>query len=124
MSHIDHSAEYWYFYLSEIDMCHLELERASLLVIRYANHLHAIGITRGLRHYQGHHMRLFENQKNTAVNILQNLFAEVSHLQFGFSVFFFILLQSQCHPNFIKLDLLSMFRMSLFAFNQLASCFV
>ena len=70
MSHIDHSAEYWYFYLSEIDMCHLGLERASLLVIRYANHLHAIGITRGLRHYQGHHMRLFENQKNTALFLL------------------------------------------------------
>ena len=70
MSHIDHSAEYWYFYLSEIDLRHLQSERTSLLVIRYANHLHAIGITRGLRHYQGHHMRLFENQKNTALFLL------------------------------------------------------
>ena len=49
-------------------MCHLQIEGASLWVMRYANHLHTIGILRRLRHYhRGQHMRLFENQKSTVL---------------------------------------------------------
>ena len=37
-------------------------------MMRYANHLHKIGIIGSLRHYLGgHHMRLFESQKNTVL---------------------------------------------------------
>ena len=65
------SVEYWYLYVSEIDMCHLQIEGASLWVMRYANHLHTIGILRRLRHYLGgQHMRLFENQKSTVLFLL------------------------------------------------------
>ena len=70
-NHLDHFVEYWYLYLSEIGMCHLQIEGASLWVMRYANHLHTIGILRRLRHYLGgHHMRLCENQKGTVLFLL------------------------------------------------------
>ena len=52
-------------------MCHLQIERASLWVMRDANPLHTIGILRRLKHYLGgHHMRLFENQKSTVLFLL------------------------------------------------------
>ena len=52
-------------------MYHLQVERVSLSVMRYANHLHTIRIIGGLRHYLGgHHMRLFESWKNTALFLL------------------------------------------------------
>ena len=57
--------------MCEIDMYHLQIGRASLWVMRYANHLHTIGILRRLKHYlEGHHMRLFENQKSTVLFLL------------------------------------------------------
>ena len=52
-------------------MYHLQIERASPWVMRYANYLHTVGILRRLRHYLGgHHMRLFENQKSTVLFLL------------------------------------------------------
>ena len=49
-------------------MCHLRIEGVSLSVMRYANHLQTIGIIEGLRDYLGgHHMRLFESQKNAVL---------------------------------------------------------
>ena len=39
--------------------------------MRYANHLHTIGVIGGLRHYLGgHHMRLFQSQKNNVLFLL------------------------------------------------------
>ena len=49
-------------------MCHLQIKGVSLSMMRYVNNLRTIGIIRGLRLYLGgHHMRLFENQKNSPI---------------------------------------------------------
>ena len=71
MNHLDNFVEYRYLILSKIDMRPLQIEEVSLSMMRYENHLHAIGIIGDLRHYLGeHHMRLFENQKNTVLFLL------------------------------------------------------
>ena len=52
-------------------MLPLQIEGASLSVMRYANHLHTIGMIGGLRHnLGGNHMRLFENQKDAVLFLL------------------------------------------------------